>query len=99
MTVDLTTTNVFLGIMAAVSLLQALAVLGLFLGGYLLFRRLMQMVNAIEEKHVAPAAARVNAILDDVKDVTATVKRDTGRVDSWIHSVLDVCRRWRHDHE
>jgi hypothetical protein len=99
MTVDLTTTNVFLGIMAAVSLLQAFAVVGFLLGGYLMFRRLMQIVNAIEEKHVAPAAERVNAILDDVKDVTATVKRETGRVDSWIHRVLEMCRFRRRHHE
>ena len=30
---------------------------------------------------VAPAMARVNAILDDVKDVTAKVKEETERVD------------------
>ena len=80
MSIDLTTTNVLLGIMAAVSLLEALAVIGLLAGGFLLFRRVMKVVNGIEERQVAPAAARVNAILDDVKNVTAAVKQETGRV-------------------
>jgi hypothetical protein len=99
MTLDLTTTNTFLGIMAAVSLLQAMAVLGFFLGGFLIYRRLMHVIGAIEAKHVAPAAARVNAILDDVKDVTATVKAETGRVDSVIHRIVDVCRFRRRGHD
>jgi len=31
----------------------------------------------------------VNAILDDVKDVTAKVKEETERVDNAIHSTID----------
>lgn len=95
MATDLTTTNVLLGIMAAVSLLEATAVLGVFVAGALLFRRLMQVLNAIEERHVAPAVARVNAILDDVKGMTSTVKDETERVDRAIHRAADVARRWR----
>jgi ABC-type transporter Mla subunit MlaD len=33
--------------------------------------------------------ARVNAILDDVKDVTAKVKEETERVDQAIHHTMD----------
>jgi len=99
MSPDLTTTNVFLGIMAAVSLLQATAVLAFFLGGFLFYRRVMQVVGTIEQKHVAPAATRVNAILDDVKGVTGTIKEETGRVDALIHRVADICRFCRPDHE
>ena len=33
--------------------------------------------------------ARVNAILDDVKDVTAKVKEETERVDHAIHTTID----------
>jgi hypothetical protein len=32
---------------------------------------------------------RVNAILDDVKDVTSKVKEETERVDQAIHSTID----------
>jgi hypothetical protein len=75
MSVDLTTTNVLLGILATISVLEALAVIGLFAGGYLLFRRLMKLLTEIEQRQVAPAAARVNDILDDVKTVTGAAKR------------------------
>lgn len=91
---DLTTTNVFLGIMAAVSLLQAVAVLGVFVAGILLYRRLMQVINGIEERQVAPAAARVNAILDDVKGVTATVKSEADRADRAVQFAADMIGRW-----
>jgi hypothetical protein len=92
---DLTTTNVFLGIMAAVSLLQAVAVVAAFVSGALVVRRLIQVLNAIEERQVAPAVARVNGILDDVKDVTSAVKADAVQVDRAIHRVADVAYQWR----
>lgn len=75
MTVDLTTTNVLLGILATVSLLEALVVVGLFAGGIIAFRRMMAAVARIEERQVAPAADRVNKILDDVKAITNVGKQ------------------------
>jgi ubiquinone biosynthesis protein UbiJ len=86
---DLTTTNVFLGIMAAVSVLQAATIIGMFVGGVLVIRRFAHAMTAIEQQHVAPAAARVNAILDDVKEVTSTVREDAGRVDRLIDWLLE----------
>lgn len=76
---DLTTTNLLLGIMAAVSVLEVLVLVGLFAGGLVLYRRLLRTIADIEAKHVAPASARINAILDDVKGVTSVVG---GAVDS-----------------
>lgn len=81
MAIDLTTTNVLLGILATVSVLETLAVVGLFVGGYLLFRRMMTLIEGIEERQVAPAAARVNDILDDVKSVTGVAKSAAERAD------------------
>jgi len=83
---DLATTNALLGVMAAVSVLEALALIGLAGGGYLLYRRVMRVLADIEARHVAPASARVSAILDDVKVVTAVVK---GAADS-----ADASVRW-----
>ena len=74
---DLTTTNVLLGIMAAVSLLEALALLALIGGGLLLYRRMTRLIAGIEERQVTPVTARVNAILDDVKGVTGVVNEVT----------------------
>jgi pyrimidine operon attenuation protein/uracil phosphoribosyltransferase len=92
---DLTTTNVFLGIMAFVSLLEAMAVIGIFVAGALIVRRLIQVLNAIEARQVAPAVARVNGILDDVKEVTSAVKADTEQLDRAIHRAADVMTQWR----
>jgi hypothetical protein len=87
MTVDLTTTNVLLGIMAAVSLLEAAAVVGLLVATFMLLRAIARVAGAIESKHVAPAAARLNAILDDVKEVTTTVSEETKRADAVLHTL------------
>ena len=93
---ELGTTNVLLGIMAAVSVLEALVVIGMGVAGIVIYRRVtalvesgMALAEGIEARQVAPAMLRVNAILDDVKGVTATVKADTERVDHAIHSTID----------
>ena len=86
---ELETTNLILGIMAAVSVLEALVLIGAAVGGFLIYRRVMQLVNELEERRIAPAMNRVNAILDDVRVVSATVKAETQRVDQAIHSTMD----------
>ncbi len=87
--VDLSTTNVLLGIIAAVSVLEALCIIGLGVGGFLIYRRVMELVNGLETRQVAPAMARVNAILDDVKGVSAKVREETERVDQAIRTTMD----------
>jgi hypothetical protein len=77
---DLDTTNILLGIMAAVSVLEALVVIGMAVAGYLAYKRVMDLVNGIEARQVAPAMARVNAILDDAKVDTA-IRTTMDRVD------------------
>src|SRR5438034_3869847 len=89
MAAELGTTNLLLGIMAAASVLEALAIIGIGIGGFIVYRRVMDLVNGLETRQVAPAMARVNAILDDVKDVTAKVKEEADRVDQAIHRTID----------
>jgi hypothetical protein len=85
----LDTTNVLLGIMAAVSVLEALLLIGAGVGIFLVYRRVMTLVNELEQRQVAPAMARVNAILDDVKIVSEKVKEETERVDHAIRNTID----------
>lgn len=85
---DLDTTNILLGIMAAVSVLEALVVIGMAVAGYMAYTRVMNLINGIEERQVAPAMARVNAILDDAKVVSAKVKEEAERVDTAIRSTM-----------
>jgi hypothetical protein len=88
MTVDLSTTNVLLGIMAAVSVLEALVVIGIGVAGFMAYRQVMTLLQGLESRQVAPAIARVNSILDDVKGVTTKVKEETERVDEAIHTTI-----------
>lgn len=86
---DLGTTNLFLGILAVVSLIELLGFIGAAYFGYRLYSRAYALVQGIEERQVAPAMARVNAILDDVKDVSTKVHEETERVDQAIRGTID----------
>jgi hypothetical protein len=85
---ELGTTNLLLGIMAAVSVIEALAIIGLGIAGFLAYRRAMDVVNGLESRQVAPAMARVNAILADLNVVSIRLKEETERVDDAIHRTI-----------
>jgi hypothetical protein len=86
---DLGTTNLFLGILAVVSLLELLGFIAAAFVAYRLYSRAYALVEGLEERQVAPAMARVNAILDDVKDVSTKVHEETDRVDQAIRGTID----------
>ena len=86
---NLNTTNTLLGIMAAVSVLEALLLIGVGAAGVIVYRRVMDLINGLEARQIAPAMARVNAILEDVKGVTTKVKEETERVDQAIRTTMD----------
>lgn len=86
---SLATTNIILGIMAAVSVLQGLMLIGAAIGGFVLYRRVTTLVANVQEQQIAPIAYRVNTILDDVKAVTDTVKSETVRMDRALHQTID----------
>jgi hypothetical protein len=88
MDMNLDTTNLLLGIMAAVSVLEALLIIGLGIAGFVIYRRVSDLMSVLEVRHVAPAMSRVNAILDDVKDMSATFKSETNRVDQALHDTM-----------
>lgn len=89
MTLDLSTINTALVIMAVVSVLQALVLIGLGIGGFLAYRRVMQLVNDLEARQVAPLRTKVDAILADVKTVTARVAEQTEKVDHAISGTME----------
>jgi hypothetical protein len=90
---NLDTTNLLLGIMAAVSVLEALVLVGVGVMAYRLYSQTMTTVRELEARQIAPLVARVNAlmtrvdtILGDVKEVTARVSDRTERVDAAIRN-------------
>jgi len=90
--VDLTTTNVLLGIIAAMSVIVGMAVIGLAVGGLMVYRKVLelgQLVNDIEARQIAPLRHKLDDILVDVKMVTARVSDQTERVDHVISGTMD----------
>lgn len=86
---DLGTTNLFLGVLAVVSLIELIGLVVAAFFAYRLYARAYALVEGLEDRQVAPAMSRVNAILDDVKDVTAKVHEETERVDQAIRGTID----------
>ena len=93
---NLDTTNLLLGIMAAVSVLEAIVLIGLGIMAYRLYGQTMRAGREIEQRHITPLVARVNtlmtrvdAILGDLRDVTARVSTRTERVDSAIQHTMN----------
>jgi len=86
---NLDTTNLMLGIMAAVSVLEALLLIGLGVGGFLIYRRVMRTVEDLERRQVAPLREKVDGILVDVKGITARVNQQSERVDHAISGTMD----------
>jgi hypothetical protein len=78
-----------LTVMAVVSVLEALVLIGIGIGGFIVYRRVMQLVNDLEARQIAPVRAKVDAILEDVKTVTARVNSEAERVDQAIHGTIN----------
>jgi sensor histidine kinase regulating citrate/malate metabolism len=86
---DLHDTNVALYILAAVSVLEALVLMGVGIGAWMVYRRSMQLVNDLEARQIAPVREKVDAILGDVKSLTARVNSEAERVDQAIHGTIN----------
>jgi len=97
---DLSTTNTMLGIMAAVSVLEAILLIAAAIAGFVAYRRVLQLVNDLELRHVRPVREKLDEILADVKTVTSRVNQQTERVDSAISGTMgrvdETAERVRH---
>ena len=86
---DLQPVSVPLWIIAVVSVFQALVLIGVGVAGYLAYSRVMTLVNDLEARQIAPLREKVDAILVDVKSVTARVSQQTERVDHAISGTIE----------
>jgi hypothetical protein len=86
---DLSSLSTPLWIMAIVSVLQALVIIGMGVGGYLMYSRLTTMMADLETRQIAPLREKADAILADVKSITARVSQQTERVDHAIAGTID----------
>ena len=78
-----------LWIMAAVSVLEALVLIGVAAGGFIVYRRTMQTISDLEARQIEPLREKVEGILGDVHAITARVSHETQRVDNAIHTTID----------
>jgi hypothetical protein len=86
---DLNTTNVWLAIMAIVSLLEALVLIGIGVAAFLIYRRVMALTGELEARQIAPVREKVEGILVDVKAVTSRVNQQSERVNHAISGTID----------
>jgi hypothetical protein len=86
---NLETTNLLLGVMAAVSVLEALVLIALAIAGYRLYTTAMRTIQDLEARQVAPLRAKAEAILADVQGVTARVRAETERVDEALRGTME----------
>jgi hypothetical protein len=76
-------------IMAVVSVFEALLLIGIGIAGYLMYSRVMTLVNDLETRQIAPLREKVDTILADVKIITSRVAHQTERVDHAITGTID----------
>ena len=75
--------------MAVVSVLEALVLIGVGIGGFIVYRRVMQTVSELEMRQIAPLRDKVDGILEDVQAITARVSNKTEKVDNAISTTID----------
>jgi len=86
---DLSSLSIPLWIIAVLSVLQALLLIGVGVAGYLVYSRVMTLINELEARQIAPLREKVDAILADVKGITARVSQQTERVDHAISGTIN----------
>jgi len=86
---DLSALSVPLWVMAAVSVVQLLVLVGAAAWVYSTYSRLTTVMSDLEQRQIAPLREKVDAILVDVKAVSARVSQQTERVDHAISGTID----------
>jgi hypothetical protein len=71
---DLGMTNGWLAVLAIVSVVQLLIVVGLLVGAWRFYHRIETAVDRITREHVAPVSARAHQVLDEFEDVMTRVQ-------------------------
>lgn len=87
---DVHTLSLPLWIIAVVSVLEALLVIGIGIAGMVIYKRVTTLISDIEARQIAPIREKVDAILVDVKGITARASHQAERVD---HAITDTMER------
>jgi len=75
MTQDLAATNMWLAVIALVSLAEFLIIVAAVIAGFRLYRRASALIDRAESTYVAPLADKLNAVVDEAQEVVRRVQR------------------------
>ena len=89
MTPDLSTTNLWLAILAIASAGQFLMLVAAALIGMRIYKRATNSLDVLEHEHVRPMMLRINALIEDVQDITARARM----VDDALRACLAALER------
>ena len=84
---DLTWTNTWLGILAAISVIQFLIMCVAGFLAYRMYQKTMATIETVERVHIAPLRARVDSVLDQVQLMTAKVSHAQESISDALHHV------------
>jgi len=84
---DLTWTNTWLGILAAISLIQFLIMCVAGVLAYRMYQKAMTTIETVERVHIAPLRARVDSLLDQVQQMTEKVRYAQESISDALHHV------------
>jgi len=96
MVVDLTTTNILLGIMAVVSLIEGLALVAAGIMGMRMYRQVTEQIQAVEQRHLVPLTNHVLPLLDDAKKLTTQASPVIDEAKVVMQSVQRMAERVEH---
>lgn len=85
----LETTNFWLAVMAIVSVIQILALVGGAWFSYHLYVKTTRVASELESRYLMPLNTRVNRILDEAEDIAGRVKDAETAVRNRIRHVAD----------
>jgi hypothetical protein len=96
---DLGTTNTWLAVMAIVSVLEFLMLVGIGFSVYRLYRRVAVSLDRLAQQHLVPLSEHAHAVFENIEDVTARARRieDTlrerlDRIDGAVATAKTVVR-------
>jgi hypothetical protein len=90
MTPDLATTNLWLAILAIASTAQLLIVVGATMIMLRAYKRAWSSIDALEHEQIRPLLLRVNALIDDLQDITARARNVDDAVRAKLEGVESV---------
>jgi Asp-tRNA(Asn)/Glu-tRNA(Gln) amidotransferase B subunit len=94
--VDLSTTNILLGIMAAVSLIEAAALIVAGIMGMRMYRELNEQIRTIEQRHVAPLTAKALPLLEEGRTLAEEGKVLAAEAKALMQSAQRIALRVEH---